>query len=431
MAINVVDLGAQAKGHLATKAIQKAIDQAADQGGGQVTIPAGHFLTGSIELKSNVELHLEAGAILKFSDDPIDFPVIDSRWEGVSRQVYRPCIYAHQATNIAITGLGTLDGNGAKWWHIFREERDKLVYPRPQFIGFDDCERVLLENFQIKDSPSWTVHPVNCQNVTINNISIKNPIDSPNTDGIDPESCRNVRISNCQIDVGDDCIALKSGTEQNASEKIACENITISNCTLLHGHGAIVLGSEMSGGIQNVTISNCTFEQTDRGIRLKSRRGRGGVIKNFVVSNIIMNEVLCPFVFNLFYFCGPNGRTEYVADKRAYPVTEKTPRFTQFQFSNIIAQNVRSAAGYIYGLPEQLITDVTFSHVQIRMASGATPEKPAMMADIKPMTQRGFFVNNARNITFDHVQIENYVGEPFMIRDAPQVKLINETTQKD
>lgn len=414
---------------LVTESIQQAIDEVTQRGGGQVVIPSGQFLTGALELKSNVELHLSAGAILKFSDDPRNFPVIDSRWEGVKRQVYQPCLYADHATNIAITGLGLIDGSGEAWWRLFRDNRDQLAYPRPQFVGFDHCQRVLLRDFQIINSPSWTIHPVACENVTIDNISIKNPADSPNTDGIDPESCCDVRIMNCQVDVGDDCIALKSGTEQNQGEKIPCHNVAISNCTLLHGHGAIVIGSEMSANIENVTISNCTFEQTDRGIRIKSRRGRGGIVQNLVVNNIVMDQVLCPFVLNLFYFCGPNGRTEYVADKRAYPVSDKTPAFKQIQFSNIIAHHVRSAAGYIYGLPEQKIAHVSFSNIYVDLEKDATPEKPAMMAGIQPMTQKGFFVTNATDVVFDHVHIDNYLGDTFAIRHSEDVKLINGTEQ--
>ncbi len=429
MIINISDHGVTTDGRLVTTIIQSSINELANHGGGRLIIPCGQYLTGAIELKSNVELHLSAGAVLTFSDDFADFPVVDSRWEGVTRQVYQPCIYARNAENISITGLGKLEGNGSKWWHIFREQREQLKYPRPEFLGFDNCRRIVLRDFEIANSPSWTVCPVNSENITIDNISIKNPADSPNTDGIDPESSRNIRIMNCQIDVGDDCIAIKSGTEDDPN-RIPCENITITNCTLLHGHGGVVLGSEMSGGIKNVVISNCVFKETDRGIRIKSRRGRGGVIEGVLVNNIIIDTTICPFVLNLYYFCGPKGKETYVSDKKAYPVDERTPEFKQIHFSNILAKNVSAAAGYIYGLPESVVSNIEFSNIEIEMAgANAIAEKPAMMAGIKAMTNQGFYLMNADDVTFDHVQIKNHEGRAFNIQDATQVQMINGTTK--
>src|SRR5699024_1776865 len=192
---NITDFGAKSDGTLATEAINKAIEEVASNGGGQVIVPAGEFYTGAILLKSNIELFLEPGSILKFSDDQSDYPVVTSRWEGVKREVYASCIYAEDAKNIAVTGFGLLNGNGKKWWHLQREDIDNLKYPRPKLVSFDSCENVTLRDFSIIDSPSWTINPILCYGVTVDNIKIKNPADSPNTDGIDPESCKNVRIS--------------------------------------------------------------------------------------------------------------------------------------------------------------------------------------------------------------------------------------------
>ncbi len=226
----------------------------------------------------------------------------------------------------------------------------------------------------LRNSPSWTINPIRCNDVTIDNVSIWNPADSPNTDGIDPESCSNVRISNCHIDVGDDCIAIKSGTE-DTKERVPCENIAIANCTMIHGHGGVVLGSEMSGDIRNVAITNCIFKQTDRGIRLKSRRGRGGTVEDVRVSNIVMEDVICPFIMNLYYFCGPRGKDKYVWDKRPYPVTEETPTFRRIHFANITARNVHAAAGFLYGLAERYVSEVTFTDIDVSMAEQAIPGK--------------------------------------------------------
>lgn len=401
-----------------TSAIKRAVEACSQGGGGTIYVPAGVFVTGAIELKSNMHLHLEAGSELLFSNDRADYPVISSRWEGASRDVYMSCIYACHAKNIAITGFGTLNGQGAYWWKLFKE--DALAYPRPNLVSFDHCERVHVEQVKMIDSPSWTVHPNDCDNVTISAVSIVNPANSPNTDGINPESCRNVRISDCSIDVGDDCIAIKSGTE-DAERVIPCENITITNCTMLHGHGGVVFGSEMSGDIRNVVVSNCIFEGTDRGIRFKSRRGRGGTIENIRVNNIVMNNIICPFILNLYYYHGPRGMEPYVSDKEVQPVTALTPKFRHIHFSNITATDVTAAAGFMYGLPEMPVEDITFSHIRIAMKLDAEPDLPAMMVDLEPMKQRGFFCSNAEDVLFEHVTVQQHKGPAFEITNSKNV----------
>jgi polygalacturonase len=420
----ITDFGAENDGSICTESIQKAIDKAYENGGGRIVIPPGEFLTGALFLKDHIELHLAAGAVLKFSDQQADYFVVTSRWEGVAREVYASCLYAENSRHIAITGFGTIDGNGEKWWHLFRNEREKLLYPRPKLISLDGCENVSIKDVTLINSPSWTVNPICSNNITIDNIKIHNPQDSPNTDGIDPESCMNVRISNCHIDVGDDCIAIKAGTEDTA-ERVACENITITNCTMVHGHGGVVLGSEMSGNIRNVTISNCVFQDTDRGIRLKSRRGRGGVVEDIRVSNIVMEGVICPFILNLYYFCGPKGKDKYVWDKNLYPVTNETPMFRRIHFANITARNVHAAAGFIYGLAEQYISELTFNQVDISLAVDAIPGKPAMMAGIKDMNNRGFYVGFAKDILFNRVTVENHEGPAFYLENCEDIELIN------
>jgi len=420
----ITDFGARNDNKLNTDAIQTAIDTAFNKGGGKVIVPTGEFLTGAIFLKDNIELYLSPGAVLKFSDQQEDYPVVTSRWEGVRREVYASCLYAENAKNISVTGFGTIDGNGLKWWHIFRNEREKLSYPRPKLISFDNCSNITIKDVTLMNSPSWTVNPIRCQNITIDNLSIYNPANSPNTDGIDPESCKNVRISNCHIDVGDDCIAIKAGTE-DTSEHISCENITITNCTMIHGHGGVVLGSEMSGDIRNVTISNCVFQDTDRGIRLKSRRGRGGVVEDIRVNNIVMEGVICPFILNLYYFCGPKGKDKYVWDKNPYPITEETPMFRRIHFSQITARNVHASAGFIYGLAEQYVSEITFSDIAISMAENAIPGKPAMMAGIEDMKSRGFYIGFAKDILFNQVIVENHEGPAFYVENSEEIELSN------
>ncbi|MNW27625.1 Polygalacturonase [compost metagenome] len=420
---NIADYGVTQDG-VATAAIAAAIEAASKAGGGTVVVPSGTFKTGAIWLKSNIELHLSPGAVLSFSTDPEDFPMVESRWEGVRREVHSPCIFGKDLENVSITGSGTIEGNGQPWWDTFRNRREELKAPRPTMIGFYNCKKVTLRDISLQNSPSWTINPILSYNVTVDNVSILNPADSPNTDGINPESCTNVRISNCNIDVGDDCIAIKAGTEDTA-ERVPCENITITNCTMVHGHGAVVLGSEMSGDIRNVTISNCVFKQTDRGVRLKSRRGRGGTIEDIRISNIVMEDVICPFILNLYYFCGPRGKDKYVWDKNPYPITDETPCFRRIHFADITARNVHAAAGFLYGLAERYISEITFSNIDISMAKDAIPGKPAMMTGIEDMNNRGFYLGNVRDIRFQQVTIENHEGPAFYIENGEKVELLN------
>jgi len=417
---NILDFGAVNDGEtLCTEAFKNAIKEASNCGGGTVYVPAGSFLTGSIMLKSNINLYLEAGSIIKFASDTEEYPVVMSRWEGVKREVYASCIYAHSQENISVTGHGTLEGQGEFWWKLSLENKNE--YPRPKLISFHGCIKILIDGITLRNSPSWTINPICSENITVNNVTILNPAKSPNTDGINPESCKNVHISNCHIDVGDDCITIKAGT-QETKEKVPCENITITNCTMVHGHGGIVIGSEMSGDVRNVVISNCIFEKTDRGIRMKSRRGRGGVVEDIRINNIIMKKVICPIVMNLYYFCGPGGKEKYVWDKSKHPVTEETPIFRRIHFSNITAREVSAAAGYLYGLTEMPIEDISFDNIYIHMAEDAKPGMPAMLSGVSPMKQKGFIGRNLKNVSFNSVTVANHEGSAFDIKDSIDIE---------
>ena len=318
---NMKELGADPRGiESCTELINQTIEKASSEGGGTIYFPAGVYLTATIHMKSNITLYVESGAVLRFSDRFEDYlPFVKIRWEGTVMNTLSPLIYAHDAENLTITGRGTLDGNGFKWWSWEKETRELIkknggklpalnklqrmweeaneeleisdYYKpslerrmfRPPFIQFYECNNVLIENVKIVNSPFWTINSAFCDNVTVHGVTIYNPSKDPkgpNTDGINPSSCRNVRISDCFISVGDDCITIKSGRDADGRKYgKACENITITNCVMLSGHGGVVIGSEMSGGVRRVTISNCVFDGTDSGIRLKSSRGRGGVVE--------------------------------------------------------------------------------------------------------------------------------------------------------
>lgn len=413
---NITAYGAVPDGKTsAAPAFEAALRACEKAGGGTVCVPAGRFLTGPIQLRSHMTLYLHPGARLLFSTDPADYPVVESRWEGVRRKVYMSCVYAENAEDVAVEGRGTLDGCGEPWWKA--HYAGELAYPRPKLISFHGCTRVRISRVKLTRSPSWTVNPILCDDVTVDGVTISNPADSPNTDGIDPDSCSNVHISNCHIDVGDDCIAVKSGTEETPLRS-PTRNVTITNCTMVHGHGGVVLGSEMSGGIYHVVISNCVFEGTDRGIRLKSRRGRGGAIEDVRVTNIVMDGVLCPFIANLYYYCGPGGKDKVVWDKKPYPVTDATPAFRHIHFSGVTARNVRAAAGFFYGLAEMAVEDVTFSDVSVDMQPDAEPGMPDMMANLEPMKQRGFFCGNVRDFSFHRVRVSGHEGPAFHVENG-------------
>ncbi len=421
MLISPRNFGATGNGQaLDTPALQAAIDQCAQNGGGTVFVPAGQYLTGTLFFRDNITLHLEPGATLLASQNPAHYPVTANRWEGAEQLTYAPVLAGVGLKNISITGRGTINGQGQSWWQAFREKT--LAHPRPRLIGFADCENVLIEGVTLTNSPAWTVNPVRCRNVNIRGVTIINPPDSPNTDGINPDSCRFVRISDCFISVGDDCITIKSGTQfERPDLLIPCRDITITNCTLERGHGGVVIGSEMSGGVQNVVISNCVFIGTDRGIRLKSRRGRGGVVENVRVSNIIMDGVLCPFTMNLYYNCnGAKGDTS-VSDKNPHPVDAGTPAFRNIHYSHISAVDVKIAAGFFYGLAEMPLKDISLTDISVSLSGGADPAYPEMADDIPSMSQAGFFIRNVQGLRFSHVHISGQVGPTLDIDDSVQM----------
>ncbi|WP_423127711.1 glycoside hydrolase family 28 protein [Gaoshiqia sp. Z1-71] len=327
---NITDFGAIADGtSLNTEAIQKTIDLCSKTGGGTVLVPKGTFLTGAIHLKNNVNLHISEGAVLKFSTNPEDYlPLVHTRWEGNDCFNYSPLIYANGQNNFAITGKGTLDGQGSNenWWPwkgqsqygwkegmpsqlletgrplldkwereeapLFERQAGEGHYLRPQFISFIYCTSVKIEDVRIIDAPFWVIHPVLSKDIIVRGVHIESL--GPNSDGCDPESCKNVLIENCIFDTGDDCIALKSGRNSDGRKpNVPTENVLIRNCKMLEGHGGVVIGSEISGGARNIFAENCEMSSPDldRAIRLKTNNNRGGTIDGLYVRNIRVGQV--------------------------------------------------------------------------------------------------------------------------------------------
>lgn len=423
MTANVKEFGATGDGEsLATQQIQSAIDACARSGGGTVVIPPGKYVSGTLWLRSHITLHLEAGATLLGSNRPDDFPLWSSDWEGPGVKKGRASLVCGEnLNNIAITGPGTIDGRGQIWWQSQRREPGKIR--RPLLVRFVNSRNVRVEEVTLRNSPMWTLSPLACDDVTVRGVTIHNPPDSPNTDGVNPDSCRNVCISDCHIDVGDDCITIKSGKEDDGRRQLrACQDITVRNCTLLHGHGGVVVGSEISGSIHKVDISHCKFIGTERGIRIKARRGRGGIVEDIRASELEMDGVLCPIVVNLFYECGAHGAAK-INDLHPWPVDETTPRFRRFHFSHIKARGAKYAAAYLLGLPEMPVEDISITDSSIHLdSSNSEAGQPAMAPVCKLHCRAGVIAQNVNGLTLHHLDIREQLGEAFVVSDSMNVK---------
>lgn len=421
---NVKDFGANPDGTTsATKELQKAIDACAAAGGGTVVVPAGSYVTGTLWMKSNVTLDVQAGATLLGSQDVEEFPMFQNKWEGEKATPRRAALISGEGVeNVSLIGRGTIDARGQMWWKLQKESKKEVL--RPLMFRLINSKNILVEGLTFKNSPMWTISPLACENVVISRITIANPTDSPNTDGINPESCRNVRISNCTVDVGDDCITLKSGKEtDNRKELWPTENITITNCTLMHGHGGVVIGSEMSGSVRNVTVSNCVFVGTDRGLRFKSRRGRGGVVEDFRADNLIMDGVLCPIAVNLFYAPGA-GDDEKFRSTTSQPVDETTPHFRRLRFSNITARNVKYAAMFIIGLPEVHVEDVVLNSCSFYIdPKSEKAGKPEMAPGLQPLVRAGIVAYRVDKLVIRGVDVSDQKGPAVSIHEAKDLVL--------
>lgn len=428
---NILNYGGTPDGKtLNTIAIRNSIDACAEKGGGTIYFPAGTYLTGPIILKDNITLFIDAGAILLFSDDFTEYPPVKTRWAGIRCWGHTPLIFGEDVKNVAITGRGILDGQGKTWWDRFNVVRKIENYQpetdmekqfsklnqgitggfmewacynfRPPFIQLMRCENVLIEGVTIKNSPFWNIHPVFSKNITIQDVTIISPEKSENTDGIDIDSSQKVRISNCHINVGDDCIVLKSGMDEDGREVgIPTEDVAIINCTMEHGHGGVVIGSETSGDIRNVVVSNCVFHGTDRGIRLKTRRGRGGIVENIRVSNIIMRNVGEALTINMHYW----------TDTAKEEVSERTPQFRNIHINQITSMNARSA-GTIIGLEEM-------------------PADGIRLTDIVLTAEKGMVCQNARNLEFYNVSLKSNSGSALIGTNLSQLKLLDVNLRTD
>ena len=390
---------------------------------GTVYIPSGTYRTGPLFPKSHQTIYLERGAVLLGKTDRSAYPVFPGitpgaeggaewflgTWEGNPLDCFASLLSLIGITDTDITGEGTIDGSAEKgdWWE---NPKKKRIAWRPNLVFLSRCERIRFQGLTIQNSPSWTVHPCYSKDLLFADLTIQNPPDSPNTDGFDPESCKNVQLLGTRISVGDDCVAIKSGKYYMAAfHQMPCTNITIRNCLFERGHGSVTIGSEIAGGVSGVYVRRCLFVGTDRGVRIKTRRGRGkrSILTDLVFEDIIMRDVSMPFTLNMFYFCDPDGHTQYVQNPAALPVDDRTPKIGTVFLRNITCDGISAVVLAAAGLPESPIGEIRMEHVLARFlpAGQRVPRIPLMRDNCPEMSGRGILVENADRMLLRDVEI--------------------------
>lgn len=439
-----------------TDAFQRAIQACSEAGGGRVMIPAGLWLTGPLKLASRLELHTEAGAVVLFTKDFEQYPLVMSTFEGIPSVRCQSPLDAEGLEHIALTGEGVFDGNGEAWrpvkrWKMTGPQWEKLVksggvtdregefwwpseaamngrahteqlvqegnhdpsayeayraYLRPNLLSFRKCKYILLDGPTFQNSAAWCLHPWASEHVTVRNVNVRNPWFAQNGDGLDLDSCRYAIIENCSFDVGDDAICMKSGKDEaGRALGIPCEYVTIRDCIVYHGHGGFVIGSEMSGGVRRVRVSDCTFMGTDIGLRFKSARGRGGVVEEIEISRIRMNQIAGEAIsFHLFY-AGVEGSGS--AQNDVYPVTEGTPIFRNIEIRDVVCSGAHTAL-IVNGLPEMPLEDVRLHNFL------ATAE-------------RGVIAHHANNLLLENVRLHTSQEPAIQLHHCQNVQQITNT----
>jgi len=401
---NVREFGAKGDGRtLDTAAIQKALDTCGKSGGGTVRFPAGTYLCRPLTLRTKTAVQLDEGATLLATTNHADFMKVPGDWlKAASGGDFIALLSGRDLLDVALTGKGTIDGNGAVWWEEAEKARQKVAgytLPRPNLVTLQRCKNVRLTGIRLLNSPKFHFVPSECEDVVIDGVTVLAPEGAANTDALDPSNCRNVTIARCFIDVGDDNVAIKSGSKI-AGREFACENITVMDCVFKHGHG-VSIGSETVGGVRNVVVKNCTFEDTDNGLRIKSRRGRGGRVENVTYTDIKMQNVHPAISIAAYY--QQTTHAAFPKDDPAQPVTDTTPRIRNITIKNVTATSTREA-GLIVGLPESSVENVVLENVTIAAKEGLT-------------------IANARGITLKDVKVTAGKGEPFLLHNAQVVGL--------
>ncbi len=435
--INVKRFGALGDGvHDDTLAIQTAI--MAVPKNGRIVFEKGTYLTKPLLLRDNITLELKKDATILGNPHREHYSILPglidatdevheyhlNAWEGNPLETFTSLITGINVSNVNIIGEGVIDGNAqnSDWWVNHKVKR---ISWRPRLMFFNRCKNITIHGIKVKNSPAWNIHPFYSENINLIDIKIKNPMDSPNTDGIDPESCDGVNIIGTKISVGDDCVVLKSGKLYLGTYFLKpIENVAIRNCLMEKGHGAVVLGSEISSGAKNIRVTQCLFKETDRGLRVKTRRGRGknSIIDHITFENILMNGVKTPLTMNMHYRCDPDGDSYYVYTEDHLEVDDWTPYLGNFIFKNIRCENVHYAATYFVGLPEQKIKSITMENISFHYHENARKGVAVMKTYIEPTCKLGAYFNRVENVTLKNVIFDGNCGDEIILEDVCKMK---------
>jgi len=464
--VSIVEHGAKGDGlTLNTKSISEAIAVLAKKGGGVVLVPGGLWLTGPIVLQSNINLHMSGDAILLFTKDRSQYPLVKSNWEGIDQMRMQPPISADKAVNIAITGTGIVDGNGDGWRQVKKDKLTetqwkKLVasggvlsndkkswfpseqfkkgtemgnspgtittdktpefyasihdFLRPNMVVLSRCKNILLEGVTFQNSPAWCLHPLMSENIILRDVFVKNPWYAQNGDGIDLESCKNVVIERSTFDVGDDALCMKSGRDKAGRERgMPTENVYINDCTVYASHGGFVIGSEMSGGVRNVYVSNCSFIGSDIGLRFKAARGRGGIVENIAIENIYMKDIPGDAILFDMYYAAKDpivleGEQRELPKIELKPKDETTPVFRNFHISNVYC-NGADRGIFLRGLPEQHVENIVMENMVLQAKEGIHVQDAShiVFRNIEMLTKPGSVATDiiqSHSLVFDNVK---------------------------
>lgn len=435
--VKIEDYGGVGDGQfLNTGIFEQAIADLEKQGGGRLVVGDGIWLTGPITLRSNIDLHIEKGGLILFSPDRSLYPEVMTHYEGREELRAQSPVSAKGATNIAITGQGSINGSGQAWRPLKKEKvteaqwakmtsapggtfvRDNYWEPyqegpkRPTMVSLVECKNILLEGVLFENSPAWNLHPIMCENLIIDGVFVRNPGYSQNGDGMDIESCKNVIIVNSTIDAGDDAICIKSGRDKAGRDRgMPTENLIVDNCKVFQGHGGFVVGSEMSGGARNLFVRNCTFIGTDVGLRFKSQRGRGGVVENIWIQDIAMIDIVTDaLTFNLFYGgqsvseAWESGRQTLRPDEITYQVDETTPCFRNIFIKNVVSRN-SGRVMMMRGLPEMNVQNVTLENMVMTGRLGID------LSDVDGVSLKNVQVTAAEGEAIKTRNVKNFTNE--------------------
>lgn len=485
---NIIKYGAKADGMtLNTKSINEAISSCSNKGGGVVLIPMGLWMSGPIVLKSNVNLHVSRGALLQFSADKSQYPLVAGNYEGHPSPRNQSPVSGTDLVNIAITGEGIIDGHGEVWramgkdrvterewkqlvasggvvgangasWYPSesfikgRDTKDAIVlqpgkplsdyedmkdFFRPNLLVLTNCKKVLLEGTTFQNSAAWCLHTLLCEDLTVRDVHVRNQSNAQNGDAIDIESCRNVLVEGSAFDAGDDGICIKSGRDEEGRKRgKPTENVIVRNNVVYKAHGGFVIGSEMSGGAKNIFVSDCTFIGTDIGLRFKTTRGRGGIVENIYIKNIRMKDIVnSAILFDMYYAIkAPAPGDKEVVSK--YAVDEGTPQFREFYVDNVVCDGAANGL-LIRGLPEMSIKGIHLENLMLKANKGAeiTEATGISLKNVRLETKDTtpvLFINNSSSIQLDNIQYTNGADLLFDISGSrsEKISIINTDASK-